>query len=193
MTGRARANLPRHGRSVARLLLAVFVTSALSDCSYPSPPRQWGKVVSAENGCSALVGRYVERGQIDARYSDHGPLWLSQALGIAAFNPETIEISYGADGALRARAMHGTDVIGEIVFRQNDATLSCDRWGAEIRSRTSGQTGVFIGVTTESTRLEKSEDGALLVRLSTDGAGIAFLAMPVAAGVARWTRFASVP
>jgi hypothetical protein len=94
-------------------MVAVFIAGTLSGCSYPGPPRQWGKVVSAEIGCSALAGSYVERGEIDTRYPEHGPLWLSQALGIYVLNPEIINISYGADGVLRARAMHGTDIIGE--------------------------------------------------------------------------------
>ena len=179
------------------LVMPLFLMSCASGGgAYPSG---WASLRD-DNSCLRISGVYANFGELDPEIQKHyaGPISYPRlsdmVLGdpgkrISAGKSDTVEITQH-DSTLYVRAMRGPDALASEQYKIDG--LSCkDGW--LILSSTSGMpngTGnVVLGFGKDSTSLRSAGDGSLVVLSSSEGAGLAYLVVPVSGKTTAYRRF----
>lgn len=182
-------------------ILGVFLSSScfLTACafSFPDYPERWAAPLDAPDVCATLAGSYENLGAFGNRdeYTGKEKPQLRYFLfeNAKTLNElDRIEFAFGPDSVLRVRALDGEKLLRETSFSEKARTLNCSTDSAEIRSY-SGVTHTagnpLIGYEQYAVSLLKAKDGALVVKTSSSGYGMAYFIVPAGGSVRSWYRF----
>jgi hypothetical protein len=179
------------------LVMLLLLTSCASDGgTYPS---MWASLRD-DNSCLRISGVYANFGELDPEIQKHyaGPISYPRlsdmVLGdpgkrISAGSSDTVEITQ-RDSALYVRAMRGSEAL--VSEQYGMSSTSCNGGWLELSSTSgmpNGTGNVVLGFSKDSTWLHSASDGSLVVMLSSEGAGLAYLVVPVSGKTTAYRRF----
>jgi len=177
---------PESRSSVSLLKRSVLVLAPLwlAGCivSHPDYPASWSPLATSSAGCVSVAGRYANVGE-GAYSASHFLFPRDTKLGGA----NTLAIAEREGGTIEITASWGTETVtAQRHLAANE--YRCGEGAIELTSRESVAGGQAAGVETNTVRLMKSMDGALVIKHTASGVGVCVI-VPCGASVDKWYRF----
>lgn len=151
-----------------------YATNPLYPPDFPPP-------IHTDDACTVVAGRYLNLGEpaLAERLPNTSPILIDNLFPSARdmFGVDHVDIAFGPDRVLAARAYRGAELIGEAGYAESPDGLACGPAGAVIQPR--------------SLTLQKAEDGSLIVHI--DARPLQYLVTPSQFATANWMRFKPTP
>ncbi len=167
--------------------LILAVTGCYTHAANTDYPNKWGKLIpKRDTGCLDVTGRYINMGD-DADHPKR-PIGFSLLLYQDKRKISHIQISQTSSDSIEITLWDESNLVDRKYYKK-DRDYFCTNEEIALKSNTELVGENVIGLMKTKHILMKSDDGYLVIKQHSEGAGLAFGFIPMGGGDYQWYRF----